>query len=402
MSDPSDVVIVSVARTPFGKFGGVLKHVPAIELGVTAVHGALARCALQQKDVDELAFGCCIPSESEGAASVVARQVQLESGIPADRPSVTIDRACCSALAACGWSWRSLRLGEVDVSLGGGTENMSRTPHLVRGLRWGARLGSMKLEDPLVPLAYSRYTPVSVDAGEVAMEYGVDRQMQDHWALRSQQLYEQARQAGKMADEIVPVSYTTKDGKEVHLDADEFPRPQTTIEKLGSLSTVYGSPTVTAGNAPGLDAGAAACVFMTRGHAQDLGLEALATLRLVENRCEEPRRIAAVPATVISHALKKAGWVLEDLSLIEINEAFAAMPLVSSQILSGGEGPACEKLRQRINVNGGAIAIGHPIGASGARILMTLILELRRRGGGRGAAAICGGLAQGECALVEV
>ncbi len=397
-----DVVVVSVARTPFGKFGGVLRDVPAIELGVTAVNGALSRCSLSQEKVDELALGCCIPSEAEGAASVVARQVQLESGIPADRPSVTIDRACCSALAACGWSWRSLKLGEAEISIAGGTENMSRTPHLLRGIRWGKRLGAMEIDDPLFPLAYSRYNPVALDAGQVAVEYGIDRSMQDHWAVRSQHLYEQARLAGKMKDEIVAVSYTTKKGHEIHLDADEFPRPQTTFEKLSTLSTVYHSPTVTAGNAPGLDAGAAACVIMTRGRAHELGLEPLAVLKLVVNRCEEPHRIAAVPATVISHALEKAGWSLDDLSLVEINEAFAAMPLVSSQILAGGEGPACERLRDRINVNGGAIAIGHPIGASGARILMTLILELRRRGGGRGAAAICGGLAQGECALVEV
>ncbi len=402
MSDPNDVVVVSVARTPFGKFGGVLRDVPAIELGVTAVQGALSRCSLSRQDVDELALGCCIPSEADGAASVVARQVMLESGIPADRPSVTIDRACCSALAACGWSWRSLKLGQVRISMAGGTENMSRAPHIVRGFRWGVRLGPVEIQDPLFPLAYSRYTPVALDAGQVAVEYGVDRSMQDQWALRSQQLYEQAKEAGKMKDEIVPVSYTTKSGREIYLDADEFPKPNTTIEKLSSLPTVYDSPTVTAGNAPGLDAGAAACVLTTRHHAEELGLSPLAVLRLVVNRCEEPNRIAAVPATVISLALEKSGWSLDDLDLIEINEAFAAMPLVSSQILADGEGPRCERLRERINVNGGAIAIGHPIGASGARILMTLILELRRRGGGRGAAAICGGLAQGECALVEV
>ncbi len=397
-----DVVIAGVARTPFGKFGGALREVPAIDLGTAAVTAVLDRCGLEPEAVDELNLGCCIPAEAEGAASVVARQVLLEAGVPPDRLSVTLDRACCSALSACAWGWRSLRLGEAGLVVAGGTENMSRAPHLVRGLRWGLRLGAADIRDPLFPMAYQRYRSVALDAGEVAVEHGIDRAAQDRWALGSQQRYEAARRAGKMDEEIAPIDVPGRRGESHTVAADEFPKPDTTLEGLSRLRTVYASPTVTAGNAPGLDTGAAVCVLTTRGRAAELGLEPLAQLKAVVSAAEPPRQIATIPAKAIGLGLERLGWRLDELKRIEINEAFAAMPLVSSQLLAGGEGPACERLRERINVNGGAIAIGHPIGASGARILMTLVLELRRLGGGRGAAAICGGLAQGDCALVEV
>jgi acetyl-CoA C-acetyltransferase len=241
-----------------------------------------------------------------------------------------------------------------------------------------------------------------VDAGEVALQHGISREEQDRWALQSQQRYEAARQAGKLAEEIVPITVPGPKGERLQLAADEFPRPDTTLEKLARLPTVYGSPTVTAGNAPGLDAGAAGLVLTRRSVAQQLQLEPLGTLTAVVSTAEPPRQIASVPAAAITKGLQAAGWALSDLALIEINEAFAAMPLVSTKILAGGDEKSLQHLRERTNVNGGAIAIGHPVGASGARILLTLLLELRRRGGGRGAAAICGGLAQGDCAMVEV
>ncbi|MBN2494180.1 MAG: thiolase family protein [Deltaproteobacteria bacterium] len=397
-----DVVIAAVARTPFGKYGGALRDVPALALGCHVVKALLERAGLAAEQIDELDMGCCIPAETMGIAAVVARRVLLESGIPPDRPSVTIDRACCSALSACQWAWRSLVLGEAGLVIAGGTDNMSRTPHLVQGLRWGLRLGSAELEDPLYRMEYKGYTPVSVDAGELALEHGVDREAQDRWALQSQQRYEAARKAGKFKEEIAPFPVRDARGREQVIDSDELPRPDTSLEKLAALKTVYGSPTVTAGNAPGLDAGAAGVVLTTRARAAELGLEPLARLVSVTSAAEPPRRIASVPAAAIRKAIDSAGWPLGDLALIEINEAFAAMPLVSSKILAGGDPGRTEALRERINVNGGAIAIGHPIGASGARVLLTLVLELRRRGGGRGAAAICGGLAQGDCALVEV
>jgi acetyl-CoA C-acetyltransferase len=402
MTRADDVVIVAGARTPFGRFGGALRDVPAVELGAHVVRALLERAGLEPDKVDELALGCCIPAETQGLAAVVARQVLLLSGLPADRPSITLDRACCSALTACQWAWRSLRLGEAGVVLAGGVDNMSRTPHLAVGLRWGQKLGDVQLEDPLHGMSYRRYNPVSVDAGEVALEHGVDREQQDAWALLSQQRYQAALAAGKLADEIAPLEVPARRGSPLRLEADELPRPDTCLEGLAALPTVYGSPTITAGNAPGLDAGAAGLVLASRARAEELGLPILGRLVGVASTAEAPRQIASVPAAAIRKALARSGWRLEELRLLEINEAFAAMPLVSSLILAGGDQAAAEDLRERLNVNGGAIAVGHPIGASGARILFSLLLELRRRGGGRGAAAICGGLAQGDCALVEV
>ncbi len=399
---PEDVVLCAYARSPFGKFGGALKDVPAVGLGVHLVRALLERAGLRAVQVDELALGCCIPAETQAVAAVVARQVLLEAGLPPDRPSVSLDRACCSALTACQWAWRSLRLGEAGVVVAGGVDNMSRTPHVVTGLRWGLRLGGASLEDPLQGMAYRRYNPVSVDAGEVALEHGVDRAAQDRWALQSQQRYQAALARGWVAEEIAPLDVPGRRGAVVRVAADELPRPDSSLEALAALPTVYGSPTVTAGNAPGLDAGAAGVVLSTRARAAELGLPVLARLVAVVSTAEAPRQIATVPAAAISRALRVAGWRLEELACIEINEAFAAMPLVSTRILTGGDEEAAERLRERVNPNGGAIAIGHPIGASGARILGTLALELRRRGGGRGAAAICGGLAQGDCALLEV
>lgn len=397
-----DIVIVAATRTPFGKFGGVLRDVSAVDLGVHVVRHLLDESGLASEQVDELDFGCCIPAETQGVAAVVARQILLKAGLPADRPSVTIDRACCSGLSAGQWAWRSIRLGDAGLAVAGGTDNMSAAPHLVRGLRWGVKIGSSELEDPLYRMEYKAFNPVSVDAGEVALEYGEDRDAQDRWALLSQHRYQQALAAGRLKDEISPMHLPGKRGDGVLFEADELPRPDSKIESLARLPTVYGSPTVTPGNAPGLDAGAAGLILASRGKAEDLGLDILGRLVLVSSTALAPRQIASVPAAAIQKALSAAGWQLSDLDLIEINEAFAAMPLVSSRILADGDEGRLTSLREIINVNGGAIAIGHPIGASGARILLTLIYELRRRGGGRGAAAICGGLAQGECALVEV
>lgn len=404
MSDGRDdeVVVAAVARTPFGKFGGALRNVPAVDLAARVVGALIERAGIDKERIDELALGCCAPHEADGVAAVVARQVLLKAGLPPERRSITIDRACCSAMTACAWCVRSLRLGEARVCVAGGTENMSRIPHLVRSLRWGVRVGSPVIEDPLLGMRYRDYNPVSVDAGEVALEHGVSRQEQDEWAALSQARYQAALARGVFAEEIVPVSGEGPRGEAVEVSQDELPRPDTTVEKLARLPTVYGSPTVTAGNAPGLDAGAAGVLLATRRAARELGLTPLARLVAVASTAEAPRQIATVPAAAIRAALDRAGWSLSDLALIEINEAFAAMPLVSAKLLAGGDAKDTERLRQKINVNGGAIAIGHPIGASGARILLTMILELRRRGGGRGAAAICGGLAQGDCALVEV
>jgi len=264
----------------------------------------------------------------------------------------------------------------------------------------GAKLGHIKIRDPLVGLGYKDFNPVAVDAGEVALSHSVTREDQDRWALLSQQRYQEAKNAEKFKDEIVPV--TVKLGKDtVVFEEDEFPKPHTTLEKLAKLPTVYGSPTVTPGNAPGLNDGASCMVLMNSRKADEMGIKPIARIVATESVCDLPNNITIVPARVIDHLLEKTGMGMEEIDLLEINEAFAAMPVTCAKILSNGNGAKEEMIRNKLNVNGGAIAIGHPLGASAIRITLTLIHELRRRGGGKGIAAICGGLAQGEGVLVE-
>jgi acetyl-CoA C-acetyltransferase len=245
------------------------------------------------------------------------------------------------------------------------------------------------------------YGAVAVDAGEVALEYGFKREDQDQWAYNSQMRYQAALAQGKYQEEIFPIHIPQKKGPPVVFDHDEFPKPNTTMESLGKLPTVYESPTVTAGNAPGLDAGASGALLMRRSKAEEYGIQPLARVLTVQSVAGEPHYMAMVPATAIKKALAKVQLSLEDLDLIEINEAFAAMPLVSLKVLAEMDDGQMKRLVEITNVNGDAIAIGHPVAASGCRVLMTLIYELRRRGGKYGAASLCGGLAQGDAAIVE-
>jgi acetyl-CoA C-acetyltransferase len=227
-------------------------------------------------------------------------------------------------------------------------------------------------------------------------------EIQDTWALGSQEKWARADSAGRFKDELVPVEVPRKRGDPIIFDQDEFPKPHTTLEGLSRLKTIYGSPTVTAGNAPGLDAGAAAVIIMRRSRAEEMGIKPLATIVSVASGASEPRRMAELPGFVINKALKRAGFSTDDMDVIEINEAFAAVTLVSTKILAEGNERKWRELLEKTNPNGGAIAIGHPVGASGARILMTMMYELRRRGGGLGVCAICGGLAQGDCVVIRV
>ena len=397
-----DVVIVSLARTPFGKFGGTLKDIPVVDLGIMAAKEVLKRANVDEKVVEEVNVGHCASSEAE-CASVVGRQISLATGIPAEIMTTTIDTACCSSLIAVRLGYQSIQAHRISTALALGVESMSRTPFILpQNLRWGQRLGHITASDGLFELGYKGYNPVSVDAGEVALEYNVDREEQDKWALRSQQRYAKANEEGKFKDEIVPIEVPSRKGPPIVFDTDEQPRPNSTIEKLAKLPTIYGSPTVTPGNAPGLNDGAAGILLMSAEKAKEMGISPLATIISAVGRSTHPRYIATIPGLVIQDALKKADLTIDDVDLIEINEAFAAMPLVSSKVLADGDKKKTEEIREKINVNGGAVAIGHPVGASGARILMTLIYELRRRGGGCGVAAICGGLAQGEAMVVRV
>jgi len=394
-----EVVIVSAARTPFGKFGGLLKDFSAIDLGTKAVKAVIKKINFEPALVDEVYMGVAVLA---GTASVAARQVLISSGLPAQTPSLTIDRACCSSMTCVGLAMRNIRDGEINTAIAGGMEAMSQAPLIARGIRWGVRLGGVMLEEPLFLRNPILNIPLSVGAAEVALQYGVGREEQDRWALRSHQNYYAAFEAGKFSDEIEPIEISPPGGTITFMDRDESPRSDTSIEKLRALPTVYGSKTVTAGNAPGLNDGASAFVLMSKEQQKNLGLKPWATLLAYVNIAGDPLASPYLPALSIRKALEEIGRKLVDLKRIEINEAFAATPLVSTKVLSDGDEKMLEYLRSITNVNGGAVAIGHPTGASGGRIIMTLMYELHRLGGGLGAASICGGYGQSDAVILQV
>ena len=394
-----EVVIVSAARTPFGKFGGLLKDFTAVDLGTKAVLASLKRINLDPAAVDELYLGVAVLA---GTASVAARQILFTSGLPPHTPSLTVDRACCSSMTCIGLGLRNIRSGEIHAAIAGGMEAMSQTPLIARGVRWGVRLGGVMLEEPLFLRNPILNIPLAVGAAEVALQHGVSREEQDQWALRSHQRYFSALEAGKLADEIQPVEIPSEKGSTRSLNRDESPRSDTTIEKLRALPTVYGSKTVTAGNAPGLNDGASSLILMSKERQKELGIVPLAKILAYVNIAGDPLASPYLPAHAILKALERAGRKLADLKRLEINEAFAATALVSTKVLSSDSEKVLEELRSITNVNGGAVAIGHPTGASGGRIAMTLVYELRRAGGGLGAAAICGGYGQSDAVIVEV
>jgi len=311
-------------------------------------------------------------------------------------------------MTALRYGFRAIKAGDADVVIASGAENMGNTPLIASAdkARWGARLGHIQLEDILFELGYSRkgFAPVATDSGEVAVEHGITREMQDEWALTSHRRWYDAYNNGKfkLGEEIMPVEIPQRKGDPIILDRDEPPRDNVSLEKMAKLPTIYGSPTVTAGNAPGLNAGGSAMVIMRRSKAESMGLKALATIEACQPAAGAPKYMAEVPAQAIQKMLGKTEYNLDDVDVIEINEAFAAVTLVSLKVLADNDPDKFEVLKQKTNVNGGAIAIGHPVGASGARVTMTMMYELMRRGGGVGIAAICGGLSQGEAILVKV
>ena len=404
MSNKEDLVIVSAVRTPFSKFGGALKHMHSSELGRIVIQEVLNRPGLKGEDIDELYYGMCIQSEAALKYNVIARQALLHAGMPADTVSLTVDRACCSSLTCIQLGRKSILLDEAEICMAVGAENMSNTPIVLNGHRWGTGIAQPVMVDHINPIMYVGFNSLALDAGDVALEYGVSREMQDNWSYESQMKYQAAKKAGnfKIGEELTPVAVPQKKGDPIIFDEDEFPKPFTTIERLSKLKTVYGSPTVTAGNSPGLDAGAAAVIIMKRKKADEMGIKPLGIILSVGSVAREPRRIAEVPAFAIDLALTRANIELDELDVVEINEAFASMPLVSAKILADGDETKWQEILKKTNPNGGAIAIGHPVGASGARIVMTAMYELRRRGGGTAAVGICGGLAQGDAAVIRV
>ncbi len=394
------VVVTSACRTPFGSFGGSLKDTSIYDLSAVVMKALVERAGMNPSDIDEIFWGVGNTSEAEDVVTpVVPRQAQLKAGIPASVISQSIDRACCSSMAAIINAVRLIRSGEIDVAIAGGVESLSRTPFVLKNTRWGKKIGHINLEDPLFALGYKDFAPVAVDAGNVAIGVGITREAQDGYACESQRRYQDAFARGKFASQIVPIEVGPK-GKKTIMDRDEFPRVNTTPESLSKLPTIYGSQTVTAGNAPGLNDGAAGILLMSEEEAKKLNVNVLGTINDCVSIASEPHLITKVPAYAIKQLIKNNGLSTQDVSVLEINEAFAAVVLVSVRELAEGVAEKEKQLLQKTNVNGGAIAIGHPNAASGARIAMACLYELRERGGGVGVAAICGGLAQGDALLM--
>lgn len=392
----SNVIIVEGARTPFGNFGGVLKDVAVPELAALAIRGALERAGVNGEEVDEIALGVNFP----GADRSIARQAMLRAGLPEDRVAYTVDRACCSSMAAINLIARAVRCDDVRIGIAGGADNLSLVPYFLPQARWGNRLGDFTVKDQLVISCPHTGVPRAVQAGSESMEYGIGRDAQDLWALQSHQRYFAALDSGKLKDEILPMTIPQKGGDMV-LDYDEPARRDSSLDKLARLKNVYGSATVTPGNAPGLNTGATALVLMEEQEGRRRGAKPLARYVAGAMVSGHPQKLASIPAIAAEAALAKANLTIEQIDLLEINEAFAAMPLVSTHVLGRGEARAIEALRERTNVNGGAIAIGHPTGASAARLVLTLAYELRRRGKRYGLATLCGGIGEGEAVIIE-
>lgn len=392
-------VIVSAKRSPFGRYLGSLSEMEPLDVAVHVARAALTAPGKDiTSDIDQIFVGNCIPSSFE-TGSVIGRQIGLKLG--RDVFTTTLDTACCSPLTGLRMAVWGMSLGELESALIIGVEAMSRVPHSSRQLRTGVRVGEVRLPDPIYPITYPGYNSVAVDASDGTEKYGISKRMLDTFAMGSHLKWADAMKAGKFEDEIVPIK--VKKGRNRYLfSVDEMPRPEGSLAMIEMLPTVFGSKTTTAGNAPGLNDGASAMVAMTEKKAESLGLPILGTIVDQAGETDMPYGISWIPAMSIKKVLERNGMGIDDIDLIEINEAFAAMPLVSTKILTGGDEQKWYKLLKNTNVNGGAVAIGHPVGASGLRIAMTLMYELRRRGGGQGVAAICGGLTQGEGIIIRV
>jgi len=388
-------VIAGAARTPFGKFGGSLKALSAVDLGAVAIKAALERSGVAGDQVDEVIMGMVVQA---GAGQVPSRQAARNAGLPWDVASETINKVCASGMRAVTMGDQIIRAGDGEIIVAGGMESMSNAPYALPDARYGMRMGDATVRDLMM---YDGLTcpfdqvPMAVHGSNVAEEYGITREAQDRWALRSQERAAKAIQNGFFAEEITPVSIPQRKGDPILVTQDEGPRSDTTLEGLAKLPPVYKKDgTITAGNAPGINDGAAAMVLMSDAKAKELGIQPLATiLGHVQVGAEAPY-IATTPGLAILKLLKKTGVALDEIDLFEVNEAFAAVTLTSGNIVGWDE--------EKVNVNGGAIALGHPIGASGARIIMHLAYELKRRGGGLGIAAICSGAAQGDAVLIKV
>ena len=391
----NEVYLVSMARTAVGSFGGSLKSIPAVELGKIVITEALKRGGVDAKDVNEVFFGNVLQA---GLGQNPARQAALKAGLPIETPATTLNKVCGSGLHSVSIAYRTILAGEAECVVAGGMENMSLAPYAVNSARWGARMNNTTMTDVMVNDglwdAFNK-SHMGITAENVAEKYGITREMQDELAARSQQRAVEARDSGRFDDEIVAVTIPQRKGDPIVFNKDEHPRAGTTVETLAKLKPAFkrDGGTVTAGNASGINDGAAAIVVASGEFVKAHGLKPMAKIVATGSVGVDPALMGTGPIPSVRQALKKAGLETKDIDLFELNEAFAAQAAAVNKEL--GLTP------DNVNVNGGAIALGHPIGASGARILVTLCYELARRGGKYGVASLCIGGGMGEALVVE-
>jgi len=390
----TDIVIVSAARTAVGKFGGTLAKTPAPELGATVIKAVLERAGVAADQVAEVILGQVLQA---GSGQNPARQAVIKAGLPQSVPAMTVNAVCGSGLKAVMLAAQAIRDGDDEIVIAGGQENMTLAPHVLHNSREGHRMGDWKLTDSMISDGlwdvYNQYH-MGITAENVAKKYGITRQQQDALALASQQKAAAAQEAGRFKDEIVPVTIPQKKGDPVVFAADEFINKKTSAEALAGLRPAFDKAGgVTAGNASGINDGAAAVLVMTAKKADSLGLHPLARIASYATVALDPAFMGMGPVPASNKALQRAGWKTADLDLLEINEAFAAQACAVHQQMGWDT--------SKVNVNGGAIAIGHPIGASGCRILVTLLHEMKRRGAKKGLASLCIGGGMGMALTVE-
>jgi len=390
----TDIVIVAAARTAVGKFGGSLSKIAAPELGATVIAALLERAKLSGDQINEVILGQVLTA---GSGQNPARQSVIKGGLPQSVPALTINAVCGSGLKAVMLGAQAIRDGDSEIIIAGGQENMSASPHVLMGSRDGQRMGDWKMVDTMINDGlfdvYNKYH-MGITAENVAKKYDISRDKQDAFALASQQKAVAAQEAGKFKDEIVPVSIPQKKGDPVLFETDEFINKKTTAEALAGLRPAFDKAgTVTAGNASGINDGAAGVVLMTAKKAEQLGLTPLARLASYATVALDPAIMGMGPVPASQKALQRAGWKAQDLDLLEINEAFAAQACAVNNEMGWD--------LSKVNVNGGAIAIGHPIGASGCRILVTLLHEMQRRNAKKGIASLCIGGGMGVALTVE-
>jgi len=389
-----EVVIISAVRTPIGNFGGALSSLSAVQLGTIAAKEAIQRAGISPNEIDESIVGNIL---SAGEGQNIARQISIRAGIPETSPAMTINKLCGSGLRAVSMAAQFIMLGDADVILAGGTESMSNAPYLLKKARFGHKMGHGEIIDSMISDgltdAFNNYH-MGITAENIAEQWNLTREEQDEFALKSQLKTEKAQKEGTFDEEIVPVAIPQRKGDPIICKDDEFPKHGMTLEKLAKLKPAFKKDgTVTAGNASGINDGAAMLIIMAKEKAQKLGLKPLCTIKAYASAALDPKIMGYGPVPATKNALQRAGLSIEDIDLIEANEAFAAQSLAVLKDLRLDP--------EKVNVNGGAIALGHPIGASGARILTSLIFEMKRRKSRLGLATLCIGGRQGTSVIIE-